>query len=109
MRHLVNVMVVITGACTGTSSEGMYHETVSGQCIFLGLETTDFYTARNYCLDRQGDLLKLNNITMHEEVTSFLKDESPLGVPYTWVGVVRRYLQWTSGRQTVIRLLCTKF
>lgn len=48
---------------------------------------------------RGGDLLKVTNSTVHDDVVDLLNDVNT-GEEYTWVGVTKREYIWMSGKTT---------
>ena len=87
--------------CSGSSTEGEYKPTASGLCVFISRFKRPFFHARQQCLSRGGDLLKLDNVTKHENIEEVLNGIKSEDV-YTWVGVTRREYIWRNGKDVLI-------
>lgn len=98
------ILLSVPDDCYGNESEGEYRLTQGGLCIFVSRFKQTFFHAREQCVRRGGDLLKLASNTDHKEVVRLL-NEINSGESYTWIGVTKREYIWMSGNNIIVLMI----
>ena len=82
------------------------HHTVNGRCVFVEtLTSRSWFTAREDCSRRYGDLLTIDSQATLTALTELLNDKLFSSAPY-WVGLVGRQWLWQNGQWLSFLAFC---
>ena len=78
--------------------------TTTDKCYFLGSLSKPWFQAREDCLNRDGDLVKMSSIEDWATVKSYTGlVSSRLG--HYWIGVTRKDIRWQNGEFDLIIII----